>query len=87
MAVDIVTKNSATTTSEPAPGSLQQGELAANVTDGRLWVGNGAGDPQPLVGPNAPASSLPSSAVTGTPDGVKIVLGSTGTDANTLYFV
>ena len=50
MAVDIVTKNSATTTSEPAPGSLQQGELAANVTDGKLWVGNSSGDPQPLVG-------------------------------------
>ena len=38
----IITKNSATPTS--IPSSLTQGELAINVTDGRLFYGSGSGN-------------------------------------------
>ena len=81
MPVTIQTKNGV-----GAPASLTAGELAVSPTTNELFVGDGT-SVVPLVGPTAPPSSLPASVVTGTPDGVKIVLGSTGTDANTLYFV
>ena len=41
----IKTKNSTTSTSTPANGSLLQGELAVNITDKKLFVGNGSGNP------------------------------------------
>jgi hypothetical protein len=41
----IKTKNSTTSTSTPASGSLLQGELAVNITDKRLFVGNASGNP------------------------------------------
>jgi len=34
---------------QPPGGSLSLGELAINVTDGKMWVGNQAGDPVELV--------------------------------------
>jgi len=42
------TKNSVTTT--VAPTTLQQGELAVNITDKKLWVGNAATTPVQLLG-------------------------------------
>jgi hypothetical protein len=42
------TKNSVTTT--VVPTSLQQGELAVNITDKKLWVGNAATTPVQLLG-------------------------------------
>jgi len=45
------TKNSVTTT--VAPTSLQQGELAVNITDKKLWVGNAATTPVQLLGTGA----------------------------------
>jgi hypothetical protein len=42
------TKNSVTATN--APTSLQQGELAVNITDKKMWVGNAATTPVQLIG-------------------------------------
>jgi hypothetical protein len=42
------TKNSVTTT--VVPTTLQQGELAVNITDKKLWVGNAATTPVQLLG-------------------------------------
>jgi hypothetical protein len=42
------TKNSVTTT--VVPTSLQQGELAVNITDKKMWVGNAATTPVQLLG-------------------------------------
>jgi hypothetical protein len=45
------TKNSVTTT--VVPTSLQQGELAVNITDKKMWVGNAATTPVQLFGAGA----------------------------------
>jgi hypothetical protein len=45
------TKNSVTTT--VVPTTLQQGELAVNITDKKLWVGNAATTPVQLLGTGA----------------------------------
>lgn len=42
----------------PPPGSLLEGELAANIADGRLWIGDAAGDPQLLTAGSGSASTL-----------------------------
>jgi trimeric autotransporter adhesin len=42
------TKNSVTTT--VAPTTLQQGELAVNITDKKMWVGNAATTPVQILG-------------------------------------
>lgn len=54
MTTVIKTKNSTTTTS--APSSLAQGELAVNITDKKLWVGNAATTPIQLLGAGADLS-------------------------------
>jgi hypothetical protein len=48
MTTTIKLKNSVTTTN--APISLQQGEVAINVTDKKVWVGNAATTPVQLLG-------------------------------------
>jgi hypothetical protein len=48
------TKNSVTTT--VVPTTLQQGELAVNITDKKLWVGNAATTPVQLLGGGADGS-------------------------------
>jgi hypothetical protein len=48
MATTLKTKNSVTTT--VAPTTLQQGELAVNITDKKMWVGNAATTPIQLLG-------------------------------------
>ena len=51
MATTIKLKNSVTTTN--APSSLEQGEVAVNVTDKKVWVGNAATSPVQLLGDGA----------------------------------
>jgi hypothetical protein len=51
MATTIKLKNSVTTTS--VPSSLVQGEVAINVTDKKVWVGNAATTPIQLLGGGA----------------------------------
>lgn len=48
------TKNSVTTAVSPT--SLAQGELAVNITDKKLWVGNAATTPVQILGTGADAS-------------------------------
>jgi hypothetical protein len=57
------TKNSVTTT--VAPTSLEQGELAVNITDKKMWVGNAATTPVQLFGAGADGSFV-NLAYTGT---------------------
>jgi hypothetical protein len=54
MTTVIKTKNSTTTTT--APSSLAQGELAVNITDKKVWVGNAATTPVQLLGTGADGS-------------------------------
>jgi hypothetical protein len=54
MATTIKLKNSVTATN--APSSLVQGEVAINVTDKKVWVGNAATTPIQLLGDGASAS-------------------------------
>ena len=48
MATILKTKNSVTTT--VVPTTLAQGELAVNITDKKMWVGNAASSPVQIVG-------------------------------------
>jgi hypothetical protein len=57
------TKNSVTTT--VVPTTLQQGELAVNITDRKMWVGNAATTPVQLFGAGADGSFV-NLAYTGT---------------------
>lgn len=54
MSTTLKLKNSVTTTA--APSSLVQGEVAVNVTDKKVWVGNAASSPVQIVGAGAPVS-------------------------------
>jgi hypothetical protein len=54
MPTTIKLKNSVTTTN--APSSLVQGEVAINITDKKVWVGNAATTPIQLLGDGASAS-------------------------------
>jgi hypothetical protein len=54
MPTTIKLKNSVTTTN--APSSLAQGEVAINVTDKKIWVGNAATTPVQLLGTGADGS-------------------------------
>jgi len=54
MATTIKLKNSVTTTN--APSSLAQGEVAINVTDKKVWVGNAATTPVQLLGAGSDGS-------------------------------
>jgi hypothetical protein len=49
MAARIITHNSTTGAAEPA--NLEQGELAVNIADQKLWVGDGTATPVVLVDP------------------------------------
>jgi hypothetical protein len=42
-------KTSSTPGTVPANGSLQQGELVANLADNKVWVGNASGNPVQLI--------------------------------------
>ena len=45
----IKTKNSTTPSAVPSAASLSQGELAVNIADKKLFVGNASGDPVELT--------------------------------------
>jgi hypothetical protein len=85
MTTVIKTKNSTTTTT--APSSLAQGELAVNITDKKLWVGNAAGTPVQLIngGSDGVFTSVTDSGLTAG----RVVYTSTGgllaSSANLLY--
>lgn len=85
MTTVIKTKNSTTTTT--APSSLAQGELAVNITDKKLWVGNAAGTPVQLIngGSDGVFTSVTDSGLTSG----RVVYTSTGgllaSSANLLY--
>jgi hypothetical protein len=42
-------KTSTTSGAVPANGSLQQGELVANLSDNIVWVGNASGNPVQVI--------------------------------------
>jgi hypothetical protein len=65
--VKVKIHRSLTSTSIPANASLQEGELAANIADAKLWVGDASGNPV-LLGGGAVSnvtSTLPTSAQEG----------------------
>jgi hypothetical protein len=68
MPVDIKLKNSVTATN--APTSLQQGEVAINVTDRKVWVGNAATTPVQLLGTGATGNFSALTCTTLTASGV-----------------
>ena len=65
----IITKNSSTASSVPSAGSLQQGELAVNVTDKKLFTKDSSGTVVKLVGSlgnqEANAAAITGGTVTG----------------------
>jgi len=65
----LLIKNSFTATS--APAGLSAGEIAVNVTDRKLFVGNAVGGVVTLIDPNALVTS-----VNGIPGAVGITAGS-----------
>ena len=54
MATTIKLKNSVTTTA--APSSLVQGEVATNITDKKVWVGDASSTPVQILGAGAPVA-------------------------------
>ena len=70
----VLLKNSFTTTSVPA--GLSAGELAVNVFDRKLFVGNAVGGVVTLVDPNALVTSV--NGATGAVQGVSTAVGGTG---------
>lgn len=67
----LITKNSSTASAVPTASDLVQGELAVNVTDGKLYT------------ENASAQVIELGAKWG---GYTVSTASSGTDANTIYF-
>lgn len=78
----IKTKNSTTAASVPANGSLLQGEVAINIADKKLYVGNASGNPIEITSQGV-------TTVTGTPSGVYVTqaTGSTTIGLQTNIFV
>jgi hypothetical protein len=68
MTTTIKLRNSVTTTN--APSTLQQGEVAINVTDSKVWVGNAATTPVQLLGAGATGSFSALSCTTLSASGV-----------------
>jgi len=64
MATIIKTKNSVTASSTPS--SLVQGELAVNITDQKMWIGNASSTPVLLVDTGAAISTSSDNTWTGT---------------------
>lgn len=78
----IKTKNSTTAASVPASGSLLRGEIAINIADKKLYVGNASGNPVEITSQGV-------TTVTGTPSGVYVTqaTGSTTIGLQTNVFV
>jgi hypothetical protein len=65
-------KNSVTTTTVPANGSLQNGELAINITDRKMWIGNASLNPVKIMGTIANQAANSVSITGGTITGVTV---------------
>jgi hypothetical protein len=76
MATTIKLKNSVTTTA--APSSLVQGEVAANITDKKVWIGDASSSPVQILGAGAPVSGT-----TGTFTGNTTVAGTFAANGGT----
>jgi len=48
----MITKNSTTANGVPADGTLSKGELAVNIEDKKVWVGNASGNPVEILKPS-----------------------------------
>jgi hypothetical protein len=72
-------KTSTTTGVVPANGTLQQGELVANLADNRVWVGNASGNPVQLIDTIASQDSDDVSLTGGSINGTSV----TATNVNT----
>jgi hypothetical protein len=83
MATTIKLKNSVTTTN--APSSLAQGEVAINVTDKKVWVGNAATTPVQLLGTGASGNFSALTCTTLTASG-EITQSNTFNSASTFGF-
>jgi hypothetical protein len=83
MATTIKLKNSVTTTN--APSSLVQGEVAINVTDKKVWVGNAATTPVQLLGTGASGNFSALTCTTLTASG-EITQSNTFNSASTFGF-
>ena len=84
MASTIITKNSSTATAVPAVGDLQQGELAVNVTDKKVYTKDSSASVVKLVGSlgnqEANAVAITGGTVTGITD---LAISDGGTGAST----
>jgi len=84
MASTIITKNSSTATAVPAVGDLQQGELAVNVTDKKVYTKDSSAAVVKLVGSlgnqEANAVAITGGTVTGIAD---LAIADGGTGAST----
>jgi hypothetical protein len=76
MPTTIKLKNSVTTTA--APSSLVQGEVASNITDRKLWVGDASSTPVQILGAGAPVAGT-----TGTFTGNTTVAGTFAANGGT----
>jgi hypothetical protein len=76
MATTIKLKNSVTTTA--APSSLVQGEVATNITDKKVWVGDASSTPVQILGAGAPVAGT-----TGTFTGNTTVAGTFAANGGT----
>jgi hypothetical protein len=82
MATTIKLKNSVTTTN--APSSLAQGEVAINVTDKKVWVGNAATTPVQLLGTGSSATFTDLTVVNGASiQGLTVGRGAGAVSSNT----
>jgi len=62
MPTTVKLKNSVTSTN--VPSSLVQGEVAVNVTDKKVWIGNAASSPVQILGAGASLNGMPIGATT-----------------------
>lgn len=75
----IVSKNTTVTTRTPPLGSLAQGELAVNITDQKLWVGNSLGNGVILVDPQSSSGEI-NTASTPSATGEPLTMAKDGVD-------
>jgi dUTPase len=86
MPTTIKLKNSVTTTN--APSSLAQGEVAINVTDKKVWVGNAATTPVQLLGTGASATFTDLTVVNGASiQGLTVGRGAGAVSTNTGFYM
>lgn len=77
-------KTSTTSTAVPAAGSLEQGELVANLADNKVWVGDASGNPIQLIDSIASQDSGSVAITGGAVNGTAITATNVDTTALTL---